>query len=393
MTDCLSEWEFATRIADAGGRLYRVGGSVRDWLLHRVSHDNDYVVTGLTSEAFETAFSKNSANGKAFSVYRMFIERSFVDVAMARREHQHGVGHKAFLVTSDGTVTLLEDLKRRDFTVNAMAIDVLTGQFIDPFNGKSDAANRILRAVSTAFQEDSLRVYRGARFCSELNFSIEQETLCTMRSMRCNLTHLSVERVFEECKKAMLSSDPLQFFTMLKHAGVLSENFPEIVQLSDDYEQWQEIQRAVTWMVHNSSEPFMRFAAIAYSLPLHDKRSLYLRLKFPKLWQQVLEFVSSDQNYFDYGIREFAKHIENVLSHLKRSNFGMKRYCTVMEGIAIAQGNGRATFYASLPQRYEEIEREVRAVGFAASMRSELRSGYLRTQIEDRLFNAMKMML
>ncbi len=393
VTDCLSEEEFASYIAAAGGRLYVVGGYVRDLFLGKLSHDRDYVVTGLTTEAFEAMFAQIVAIGKAFSVYRMCIDGAFVDVAMARREHRQGVGHTAFSVISDGSVTLFEDLKRRDFTVNAMAIDVVTGQLFDPFHGKVDAVQKKLRAVSPAFREDPLRVYRAARFCCELAFTIDKETFCMMRSMRRDLAHLSVERVFEECHRAMLTSDPIRFFTMLNHAGVLSEHFPEIVQLSDDYEQWQEIQRAVTWMVQNSSESFMRFAAIAYALPLLDKRSLYLRLKFPKLWQQALEFVSSDQAYFDYGTREFAKHIETVLSHMKRSIFGMKRYCTVMEAIATAQGNGRAAFYTSLPQRCEEIEREVRAAGFAASMRPELRSGYLRTQIEDRLFTAIKMML
>lgn len=219
--------EIANRINDAGGRLYLVGGAVRDELLNRKSYDEDYCITGLTETQFEELFPEAFLRGKSFKVYDM-ENREF---ALARIERKSGLGHKEFEITTDKSITIEQDLERRDITVNSIAKDVLTGKIIDPFNGIEDIRNKIIRATSKAFSEDPLRVYRVARFATQLDFKVDNETLKLMNSLKAELNTLSKERVFEEFKKALSQNRPSIFFEVLRKANVLDVHFIEIYNL------------------------------------------------------------------------------------------------------------------------------------------------------------------
>lgn len=164
------------------------------------------------------------------------IDGEMCEVALARTERKIVEGYKGFEVVSNAAVTIEEDLSRRDLTVNAMAIELVTGALVDPFGGKVDVENEILRATTEAFKEDPLRVYRVARFAGRCGFTVDKGTLKMMGTLKSELNTLSYERVIEETKKALLTDTPSKYFRVLKEAGVLSVHFPEINILSE-YDQ------------------------------------------------------------------------------------------------------------------------------------------------------------
>ena len=219
--------EIARKIENAGGRLYIVGGTVRDKILGKENKDEDYCVTGITKEEFMKIFPEAKFRGKFFEVF--VLENK--EFAMARTEEKTGIGHKEFTVKTNKNITIEEDLKRRDITVNAIAQDVLTGEIIDPYNGIQDLKEKRIKAVSKAFSEDPLRVYRVARFAAELEFEVEENTLKMMNSLKDELLSLSKERVFEELRKALKTNKPSIFFEVLKKANVLDIHFKEIYDL------------------------------------------------------------------------------------------------------------------------------------------------------------------
>ena len=219
--------EIAKKIENAGGRLYIVGGAVRDKILGKENKDEDYCVTGITKEEFVEIFPEAKFRGKFFEVF--VLENK--EFAMARIEEKTGTGHKEFKVKTNKNITIEEDLKRRDITVNAIAQDVLTGKIIDPYNGTKDLKEKRIKAVSRAFSEDPLRVYRVARFAAELEFEVEENTLKMMNSLKDELLSLSKERVFEELRKALKTNRPSIFFEVLKKANVLDIHFKEIYDL------------------------------------------------------------------------------------------------------------------------------------------------------------------
>lgn len=219
--------EIAKKIADNGGRLYLVGGAVRDLQMNKEAHDMDFCVTGLSAEAFNMLFNVSRVQGKAFPVFVL----KKCEFALARKEKKIGEKHTDFEICTDKDITIIDDLSRRDLTINSMAIDVITGQLIDPFGGINDLKNKILRMTTDAYVEDPLRVYRTARFAAMLDFEVEANTLKTMEKMKSELDFLSAERVCTEFRKALLSNNPCLFFEILKVANVLDVHFKEIANL------------------------------------------------------------------------------------------------------------------------------------------------------------------
>lgn len=213
--------EFATTIDNAGGRAYIVGGAVRDEIIGRPVHDTDYCVTGLMPETFQQLFPNATLKGKSFPVYRMNITGETSEVAMARTERKKGRGYKGFQIYTSPDISIEEDLKRRDLTINAIAKDILKNSYVDPFNGIEDIQRHTLRAVSAAFSEDPLRVFRTARFAAVYGFTVEPSTLKLMESLKNEVNSLPKERIFEELRKALGGEDPVLFFTTLKDVGIL----------------------------------------------------------------------------------------------------------------------------------------------------------------------------
>lgn len=179
--------EIANKIKQKGGNLYLVGGAIRDKLLGKEVHDEDYCVTGLDNKEFEDLFPEAYKRGSFFGVYD--IEGK--EIALARKETKVGTGHKEFEIENDKNITIEKDLERRDITINSIAKDVLTGEIIDPYDGKNDILNKIIRATTNAFVEDPLRVYRVARFAAELDFKVDTYTIEMMKGVKQELNTLS----------------------------------------------------------------------------------------------------------------------------------------------------------------------------------------------------------
>lgn len=224
--------QLALRAAEAGGRVYYVGGCVRDALMGRESKDLDVEVHGLTPAALEAildTLGERIAIGESFGIYA--IRGCGVDIAMPRKEHLRGRGHRDFDVLVDPGLGVREAARRRDFTVNAMLRDALTGEILDPFRGQRDLKRGVLRHVDDAtFPEDPLRVLRAAQFAARFGFRVAKETMRLCSSM--DLTALSRERVLEELKKALLqAAHPSVFFEVLREMGQLRPWFAEAADL------------------------------------------------------------------------------------------------------------------------------------------------------------------
>ena len=209
-------------------RVYLVGGAVRDGLLGLKPRENDWVVVGGRPEdLLEEGFRQVGAS------FPVFLHPDTAEeYALARRERKEGHGYHGFAVDFDPGVTLEEDLLRRDLTVNAMARDD-SGALVDPYGGRDDLENRLLRHVSPAFREDPLRVLRVARFAARfapMDFKVHPSTLDLMREMTDSgeLDHLAAERVWTEISGAMASPRPGVFVETLRDCGALKALLPEV---------------------------------------------------------------------------------------------------------------------------------------------------------------------
>lgn len=320
--------EIAKKIEYAGGNLYLVGGAVRDKIIGRKIKDEDYCVTGLTEKEFIEIFPEARYQGKAFGVF--VLENK--EFAMARKEEKKGKGHKEFIVETNKSITIEEDLKRRDITINAMAQNVLTKEIIDPYNGAKDIENKKIRAVSKAFCEDPLRVYRIARFSAELGFEVEEKTLKMMYTLREELLTLSAERVFEELRKALQTNKPSIFFEVLKKAKILDVHFKEIYDLigakqpiiyHPEGDSYNHTMIALDNSAKITTDEKIRFSALVHDLgkgrtpkemyPHHygheergiePLRELSKRIRIPKIWKE-------------YGLTAIKEHMKgrNILEY------------------------------------------------------------------------------
>ena len=173
----MTEADFVRRLCDAGARIFRVGGCVRDHFRGARAKDVDYAVTGIAEERFHALFPHAEKIGKAFPVYHVRVDGVRREVAFARRERKTGAGYRGFDVAFDPTVTIEEDLYRRDTRMNAMALELPSGDLHDPYGGRSDIAAGMIRAVSQHFMDDPVRALRAARQAAAFGFRVEEETI------------------------------------------------------------------------------------------------------------------------------------------------------------------------------------------------------------------------
>jgi len=246
--------------------VYLVGGAVRDELLGRPVVERDWVVVGSTADALRALGYRQV--GRDFPVF--LHPESGEEYALARTERKVGPGHGGFVCHAGPEVTLEEDLRRRDLTVNAMARDA-DGELVDPFGGHRDLRSRVLRHVSEAFVEDPLRVFRVARFAAQLpEFQLAAETRLLMRQMAeaDQLAELSAERVWQELHKALAAQAPARFFDVLRDAAAMT---PWLMELA-------EVPLDLPPVLETVEE---RFGAIAWRLAPSSVAALCARLKSP----------------------------------------------------------------------------------------------------------------
>lgn len=315
----MTELEFAKKIAAIGGVAYLVGGAVRDKFRGVEAHDRDYCVTGVAESAFARIFPNAAKFGKSFPVYSIDIEGKMSEVALARTEKKSGSGYHGFKVNFDKSVTIEQDLYRRDTTMNAMALEILSGEIIDPFGGRADVADKKIRATSEHFVDDPVRALRAARQSAQFGFEITAETLAAMNLCAFELALEPGERIFGELENALKTEMPSVFFRNLERAGLLEVIFPEIANLrgktqsaefhpeGDAYEHTLKIVDEVAQV---NPKPVIRFAALAHDLGKgttppemlphhygHEERGLKVlnelsdRIKLPGDWKKVAAFV------------------------------------------------------------------------------------------------------
>ncbi|HET9350688.1 MAG TPA: multifunctional CCA tRNA nucleotidyl transferase/2'3'-cyclic phosphodiesterase/2'nucleotidase/phosphatase, partial [Burkholderiales bacterium] len=240
-------------------RVYLVGGAVRDELLGLPVKERDYVVVGSTPEEMVRLGFKPV--GKDFPVF--LHPKTHDEYALARTERKSGRGYKGFTVYASPEVTLEEDLKRRDVTINAMA-KAEDGILIDPFGGKKDLESGVLRHVSEAFAEDPVRILRVARFAARFGFRLAEETLALMKHMVASgeTDYLVPERVWQEFSRGLAEPDPERMFEVLQRTGFLAKAFPEIK----------------AWPRRFSGSVPVRFAVLAWPLGEKQVQALCERL-------------------------------------------------------------------------------------------------------------------
>jgi len=303
-------------------KIYQVGGSVRDEIMGiKKSADIDFVVVNGTEEEFFLKFPTAKKVGADFPVF--LVEGK--EYAFARIEKKVSPGYRGFEITADRSVTLEEDLKRRDITINAIAKDIETGEVFDPCGGIDDIRNKRIVHITDAFAEDPLRVYRIGRFASVFHdFSVEKTTIDMMSSLKEELSEISVERVWIECKKALSSGDPARFFEILKESDVIGVHFGEIEKLigvpagpaqyhpgeADSFDHTMKALRRISDKV-NGTDPLLAFSVLCHDLGKgltdpenyphhydHDKsgasqvEKLCSRLKMPAIYLKSAEMSS-----------------------------------------------------------------------------------------------------
>jgi tRNA nucleotidyltransferase (CCA-adding enzyme) len=243
-------------------KAYVVGGAVRDELLGLPVKDRDHVVVGATPE--EMARLGYKPVGKDFPVF--LHPQTHEEYALARTERKSGRGYKGFTVYAAPEVTLEDDLRRRDLTINAMA-RAEDGTLIDPFGGKQDLEKKVLRHVSEAFAEDPVRILRVARFAARFGFDIAPETMRLMKDMVASgeTEYLVPERVWQEFAKGLLEEHPGRMFEVLEICGLREQLLPEL-----------ETQPEVM-----SGSLAVRFALLCWALAEDEVETLCRRLRVP----------------------------------------------------------------------------------------------------------------
>ena len=233
-TDLALSREIASAIAEKGGRAYYVGGFVRDGLMGAECLDIDIEVYGIEPSVLReilSGFGEVLDKGASFGV--LGLAHSNIDIAMPRTESRTGVKHTDFDISVDPFLDPKEAAKRRDFTVNAMMRDVLSGEILDFYSGQEDLKNRVIRCVCPeTFVEDALRVFRGAQFAARFDAEIEESTLALCASM--DVSELTFERILGETEKALLKAGkPSAYFRLLKKMDHLREFFPEVEKMAE----------------------------------------------------------------------------------------------------------------------------------------------------------------
>jgi tRNA nucleotidyltransferase (CCA-adding enzyme) len=214
----------------AGGRALLVGGCVRDGLLGIPAKDVDMEVYGLSAEAVERTLKQHfrlDTVGRAFGVF--IVKGHAIDIALPRRESKTGPKHTDFVVEGDPSMSPGDAAARRDFTINAISFDPLSGQLLDPYDGVTDLHARRLRHVSAAFSEDPLRVLRGMQFIARFNLEAAPETIALCREL--SPEHLPAERLWEEWKKLLLKGLHISKGLHFLHACEWLRYFPELEAL------------------------------------------------------------------------------------------------------------------------------------------------------------------
>lgn len=348
----MTETEFVRKMKNIGVETYIVGGWVRDHLRGSKAKDKDYLLCGCLEEDFQSLFPTAEKVGKSFPVYLLKIDDERCEVAFARREKKQGTGYRGFEVEYDASITVEDDLYRRDTTMNSIAIRLTDGKIIDPYGGRADIEAGRIRAVSKHFCDDPVRALRAARQAAELGFEIEEETYMYMKACSREMKKEPVERFLEELRKALATEKPSVFFRSLKRADLLKITFPELAALigksqpkdfhpeGDAFEHTMLILDKVS---ANTASITARFAGLAHDLGKgetqkemlphhygHEIRGLEVlqlwdnRMTMPKEWIKAASFVIKE--HMRAPRLEKVGKIANLLLSITKSGLSIEEF-------------------------------------------------------------------
>lgn len=400
--------EMARRIAQAagerGGRTFYVGGFVRDALMKRVNKDVDIEIHGVmpadVTEILDSLGERLNI-GQSFGIFG--LKGYDIDIAMPRKETLRGVGHRDFDVCVDPFIGTEKAAVRRDFTINALMQDVLTGEIVDHFGGQEDLKNGILRHVSAeTFVEDPLRVLRAAQFAARFGFDVAEETvgLCSSMCLRA----LSRERIDGELKKALLKAEkPSVFFETLRRMNRLSEWFPELEALigvpqspkhhaeGDVWTHTMMVVDEAAGLREKCANPLgLMLAAIAHDFGKAvttefvkgDYHAYGHEMKGIPLAEKFLTRITNEKKLIEYTLNLVANHMRpntaaTAGSSVKSTNrmFDEAIDPEALILIALADERGRKTAYPSEPPEkflYERLNVYKEAMARPAVMGKDL---------------------
>ncbi|MBF0491475.1 MAG: CCA tRNA nucleotidyltransferase [Deltaproteobacteria bacterium] len=319
--------KFIDAIFEQGGEVYEVGGSLRDRFLNIEIKDQDLLVRKLPLPKLINLLKKFGhveLVGRSFGVlkFKCKQDQKNYDIALPRTERSTGLGHRDFEVTQDPDLAIEEDLKRRDFTLNAMAKNLQTGEILDPFEGKKDLENKILRQVfEQSFVEDPLRMLRAVQFATRFSLHIEEKTFQSIIKNAPLLETISAERIVEELKKLFLSKRPGLGFELFLKTGLLPYLFPHLLT-SPFIASWPRLIKRLDILEKNFYSLFaILFIFSKDQSDLEAARTWLSKyplsliginhksfLKLLKLWPQQITDESSN-----YDIRLFIHHLGRPL--------------------------------------------------------------------------------
>jgi poly(A) polymerase len=288
---CNTMLDIITTLAEAFGarqkQLYMVGGTVRDVLLHRGQSNDADLATDARPEEIKQIVAPTHPNaivlvGERFGTVRLHYGSDIVEITTFRSERYNPESRKPEVCFGND---LIEDLHRRDFTINAMARHLLTGQIIDPFGGKEDLAANLLRAVGNEpekrFAEDPLRLMRAVRFAAQLDFNLERNTTHSIRQQASTLQKISRERIRDEMNKLLLSAHPAKGLDLLVELDLMPWIIPEVMELKGVDQQPQrgghskEVYAHVLRVVERSSPGLhTRWSALLHDIAKPRTRSV-----------------------------------------------------------------------------------------------------------------------
>jgi poly(A) polymerase/tRNA nucleotidyltransferase (CCA-adding enzyme) len=301
--------------------IYLVGGKVRDILLQRESYDYDFVIRNVPAKDLEKFLAKEGTVnfvGKSFGVFK-FVAKKYtlaeaIDIALPRTEESFNTGgYRDFDVQTDPNLPIDKDLARRDFTINAMAVNIKTGEIIDPFDGQTDLKNKIIRTVGDPklrFGEDFTRMIRAIRFSVQLYFKIEQPTYLAIQNLAPKIKTMATERITEEFNKIIISPNAEFGLQLLQKSNLLKYYLPELEQ--------------GVGVSQNRSHIYSVFTHNVKALGFAAQRNYNLNVRLAALFHdiakpQVKAGEGPDSTFYNHDIVG-AKITRKILQRLKYSN-------------------------------------------------------------------------
>lgn len=348
---------FVEKINNYGGKVYIVGGWVRDKIRKATPKDKDYVITGLEENIFCTLFPDAIKIGKAFPVYLLEIDEIRSEVAFGRQEEKTGAGYKGFSVSYSTNISIENDLYRRDTTMNSIAFCLQSNTIIDPYYGIRDIRQQIIRATSKHFVEDPIRALRAARQAAQIGFRIEPETIFFMQQCKKELQGEPSKRILLELTKALRTPKPSVFFRCLQQAGLLEITYPQIFRLigkaqptscypeGDAFEHSMLILDQVAAMTGRIE---VRFAALLHDLGKGMMNEKFLQLHYghektglealhdfdcqmtlPKVWLSCAEFVI--QEHMRVTTMKKPGEIVDLMDRLEKNPLGIEGFSMIIK--------------------------------------------------------------